>query len=87
MLLEHGANASLPAADGHVALHTACAQWNPEAVLLLLQHGADKAAIDGDGRTPEEAAEHWRHDVQPSEAAVRSVRRLLAGQRPDRDDL
>ena len=87
LLLDRGANASLAAADGHTALHVAVARWDAEAVRLLLSHGADRTARDGDGRTPAEAGEHWRHETQPSDDAVAAVRRLLANERPDRDDL
>ena len=79
LLLERGANASHAATDGHTALHVACARWDADAVHLLLRHGADTGARDGSGRTPAQAADEWRHEVSPTDAAVADVRRLLAG--------
>jgi ankyrin repeat protein len=48
------ANASRP--DGSTPLHLAARFGREDAVKVLLEHGADRAARDGEGQTPAAAA-------------------------------
>jgi ankyrin repeat protein len=50
------------AADGETALHLAAAFGHQDAVELLLDHGADPAARDVEGRTPADLAAAQGHE-------------------------
>ena len=50
------------AAGGETALHLAAACGRKDAVELLLDHGADPAARDGEGRTPADLAAAEGHE-------------------------
>ena len=54
VLLTMGANATLAARNtlGVSPLHSACASRNVGIVKLLLEHGADPNAVEGNGMTP-----------------------------------
>ena len=53
---------SRTASEGETALHLAAAFGRKDAVELLLDHGADPSATDGNGRTPAEVAADRGHD-------------------------
>jgi ankyrin repeat protein len=50
------------ASEGETPLHLAAAFGQKDAVELLLDHGADPSATDGDGRTATELAAARGHD-------------------------
>jgi ankyrin repeat protein len=52
ILLDAGANANIPAANGVMPLHAAIISKSEEAVSLLLERGADVNAMAPNGKTP-----------------------------------
>jgi ankyrin repeat protein len=59
LLLAHGAQVDVAGEGGWTALHMA-AQWNhPGIARLLIEKGANKAYLDGGGRTPLEIAQKY----------------------------
>ncbi len=76
-LLKHGASVDDRRRDGSTAataLHYAAKAGFQATIRLLLERGADAAAIDDHGRTPLD----WLQDAAPS-VDKRAVRRLLDG--------
>ena len=60
LLLESGANPNLQSREGTTALHKACASGDLKTVDTLLAAGASPSAVDANGRTPGQVAEHYQ---------------------------
>ncbi|KAF8476369.1 ankyrin repeat-containing domain protein [Russula ochroleuca] len=62
LLLEHGANVNTRRMDSSTPLHRASLLGAPEAVCLLLEHGADAKAEDENGVTALQATERFEKE-------------------------
>ena len=73
--------------DGSTPLHAACAADHPDAVTVLLEHGADPNRADRDGVTPCMVTAYWLGRTASlralAEGAARQEDRELDGQTLD----